>query len=107
LLRDQKVNMDKNIDLRIQRGISRGQPFSIQVDGKPVMAYPGETLAAAMLAAGSRMFRYSMLSGEPRGLFCGMGVYFDCLVIVNGRENVRACKTFAQPGDIVERQTHE
>jgi aerobic-type carbon monoxide dehydrogenase small subunit (CoxS/CutS family) len=96
-----------NNDLRIQRGISRGQPFEIQVNGQKVNAYPGETLAAAMLAAGVHMFHHTMLSGEPRGLFCGMGVCFDCMVTVNGRENVRACKTIAQPGDKVERQTYE
>ncbi len=100
-----KVTMDN--DLRIQRGISRGQSFTIQVNGKPVTAYPGETLAAALLAAGWRMFRHTSLSGEPRGLYCGMGVCFDCLVTVNGRENVRACKTLAQPGDKVERQINE
>lgn len=94
-------------DLRIQRGISRGEPFTILVNGQVVDAYPGETLATVMMAAGWRMFRHTPLSGEPRGVFCGMGVCFDCMVTVNGRENVRACKTFAQPGDIVERQTHE
>lgn len=91
-------------DLRIQRGVSRGQQFTILVNGKPVIAYPGETLAAVMLAAGWRMFRHTPLSGEPRGLFCGMGVCYDCLVTVNGRQNVRACVTYAQPGDEVERQ---
>lgn len=94
-------------DLRIQRGISRAQPFTIQVNGVPVDAYPGETLATVMMAAGWRMFRHTLLSGEPRGLFCGMGVCFDCMVSVNGRENVRACKTLAQPGDIVERPIDE
>jgi aerobic-type carbon monoxide dehydrogenase small subunit (CoxS/CutS family) len=101
-LTKEKVTMDN--DLRIKRGISRGQSFSIQVDGQTVNAYPGETLVAVMLASGQHMFRHTMLSGEPRGLFCGMGVCFDCLVTVNGRHNVRACQTFAQPGDIVERQ---
>jgi D-hydroxyproline dehydrogenase subunit gamma len=100
--KESKVNMEN--DLRIQRGIGRGQPFTIQVNGKPVTAYPGETLAAAMLAAGWRMFRHTALSGEPRGLFCGMGICYDCLVTVNGRANVRACATYAQPGDEVERQ---
>ena len=94
--------MDKN--LRIQKGISRGEPFYIQVDGKPVIAYPGETLTAAMLAAGWHVFRHTTLSGEPRGPFCGMGICFDCLVTVNGHPNVRSCATLAKPGYKVERQ---
>jgi predicted molibdopterin-dependent oxidoreductase YjgC len=91
-------------DLRIQGRVSRGQSFTIQVNGKPVTAYPGETLAAAMLAAGLRIFRHTAISSEPRGLFCGMGLCYDCLVTVNGHPNERACATFAQPGDEVERE---
>jgi len=91
-------------DLRIQKGIRRGLPFQIQVDGNVVSAYPGETIAAILLAEGWQAFRHTALSGEPRGLFCGMGLCFDCLVTLNGKQNVRACLTYAQPGDIVERQ---
>jgi aerobic-type carbon monoxide dehydrogenase small subunit (CoxS/CutS family) len=91
-------------DLRILHGISRGKPFVIQVNGKPVTAYPGETIATVLLAAGMPMFHHTVISGEPRGPFCGMGLCFDCLVTINGMPNVRACQTYAQPGDNVERQ---
>jgi hypothetical protein len=91
-------------DLRIQNRVSRGQPFHIQVNGNTVTAYPGETIAAVLLAEGWRMFRHTALSGEPRGPFCGMGLCFDCLVTVNGEPNVRACITYAQPGDKIERE---
>lgn len=92
-------------DLRICRGISRGQSFKIYLNGEPLTAYPGETIATVLLAAGIQLFRHSSLSGEPRGPFCGMGLCFDCLVTVNSQANVRACHTLAQPGDQVERQT--
>ena len=91
-------------NLRIQKGVNRGQPFEIQVNGKAVTAYPGETIATVLLAEGWQMFRHSALSGEPRGPFCGMGLCFDCLVTVNGKANVRACITHVQPDDKVERQ---
>lgn len=90
-------------DLRIHSGLSRGNPFQITVDGRPVDAYPGETIATVLIAAGLRPFRRTLLSGEPRALYCGMGICFDCLVTVNGRANVRACLTLAQPGDEVAR----
>jgi len=90
-------------DLRIQRGITRGEAFTIQVNGNPVTAYPGETIAAVLLANGWRIFRHTPLSGEGRGPVCGMGLCFDCMVTLNGQANVRACVTFAQPGDQVER----
>jgi aerobic-type carbon monoxide dehydrogenase small subunit (CoxS/CutS family) len=92
-----------NDDLRIQRGITRGEAFTIQVNGNPVTAYPGETIAAVLLANGWRIFRHTPLFGEGRGPFCGMGLCFDCMVTLNGQPNVRACVTFAQPGDQVER----
>jgi len=91
-------------DLRIKSGITRGQPFQIEIDGTRVIAYPGETLATVLLAAGLRVFRHTMLSGEARSVFCGMGVCYDCLVTLNGHQNIRACSTLAQPGDRVERQ---
>jgi aerobic-type carbon monoxide dehydrogenase small subunit (CoxS/CutS family) len=91
-------------DLRVQRGISRGQPFQIQLNGEPLAAYPGETIATVLFAAGIHGFRHTFMYGEPRGPFCGMGLCYDCLVTVNGEANVRACHTMAQPGDRVECQ---
>jgi len=43
-------------------------------------------------------------AGDPRGLFCGMGVCFDCLVIVDGVPGTRACVTWARDGMIISRQ---
>jgi hypothetical protein len=61
-------------------------------DGQELTAQEGQTIAAALLAAGRRAFRQTSRRGEPRGLFCGMGVCFDCLVCINGRPNLRACQ---------------
>lgn len=76
---------------------ARGAPFTMEVDGQPVTAYEGETVAAALLAAGYRTFRHTA-HGQPRGLFCGIGVCFDCLVTIDGRPHLRACQTLARPG---------
>jgi hypothetical protein len=43
-------------------------------------------------------------SGERRGVFCGIGVCFDCLLTVNGRPNQRACLVRAAPGDVIRTQ---
>ncbi|HEV7268638.1 MAG TPA: FAD-dependent oxidoreductase [Falsiroseomonas sp.] len=61
---------------------------------------PGQTVAAALTAAGIRDLRATrrMLDGEGRGMFCGMGVCQDCLVDVDGEPNTRACTTNAVPG---------
>jgi predicted molibdopterin-dependent oxidoreductase YjgC len=90
---------------RIQDNIQRGEAFTISVDEKTILAYPGETLATAMMANGMRVIRHTAIKGSPRGLYCGMGICYDCLITVNGRTNVRACQTIAQPDDIVESQS--
>jgi predicted molibdopterin-dependent oxidoreductase YjgC len=76
------------------------QLLNIEVDGESVSAFAGETVASALLALGRRTFRHTG-HGAPRGLFCGMGVCFDCLVTVDGVENVRACLTPVAEGMII------
>lgn len=76
-------------------------PFTVTVDGESAPAYPGETVAAVLLALGRRTFRHTA-HAAPRGLFCGMGVCYDCLVTVDGQPDVRACVTIVQPGMVIE-----
>jgi glycine/D-amino acid oxidase-like deaminating enzyme len=66
-------------------------------DGRPIEALEGETIGAALTAAGIVAFRHAA-SGAPRGLHCGMGACFDCIVTVNGRIGQRACMTKAADG---------
>jgi NADPH-dependent 2,4-dienoyl-CoA reductase/sulfur reductase-like enzyme len=75
----------------------------ITFDGVPVAGRQGETLAAALAAAGIRGFRRTR-SGAMRGLFCGMGVCQDCLVTVDGVPNQRACMTELRDGAEVRSQ---
>jgi hypothetical protein len=51
----------------------------------------GQTVGAALVRVGIRSWRTTRFSGRPRGLFCGIGVCFDCLITVDGVPNVRAC----------------
>src|SRR3984957_3040511 len=77
-----------------------GRPISIQFDRRPIPALEGETIAAALSAAGIVAFRRT-LSGAPRGLHCGMGACFDCVVSVDGRIGQRACMTKVADGMVV------
>lgn len=86
------------MSLRLDSNVERGRPVQIFVDGEMVEAYEGESLAAAMLASGRRVFRHTHPEGQPRGVFCGMGVCYECLVSVAGRERVRACVVPVQDG---------
>jgi predicted molibdopterin-dependent oxidoreductase YjgC len=70
-------------------------------DGQAVEALQGQSIAAALLAAGFRALRLTRTGGAPRGLFCGIGACFECLVDVNGAPALRACLEPARDGDRV------
>ena len=91
-------------ELRIGDPGLRGRLVRLTFDGESIDAYEGETIAAALLAAGHRVWRTTGGRGEPRGLFCNMGICFECLVQVDGRPNVRACQTPVADGMQVQRQ---
>ena len=83
--------------MRINADTQRGPAVTITVNGRPIQTYLGETVAGALLASGQRAWRRTA-QGEPRGLFCGMGICFDCTVTVDGIPNVRACLTPVSDG---------
>jgi D-hydroxyproline dehydrogenase subunit gamma len=89
--------------LPLKGGFERGPAVSLTLDGRPVTAYEGESVATLLLAEGHVATRFTR-SGEPRGVFCGMGVCFDCLVVVDGIPNTRACVTWVREGMAVARQ---
>lgn len=78
--------------------------LSITLDGTPVNGLAGQSIAGVLLASGTLGFRRTSASGQYRGVFCGIGVCFDCLVEVNGDRDVRACQRRATEGDIVKTQ---
>jgi predicted molibdopterin-dependent oxidoreductase YjgC len=84
-------------------GLERGAPLSLTLDGRPVTTYEGESVAGMLLAEGHVATRTTQ-GGEPRGVYCGMGVCFDCLVVVDGVPNTRACVTWVREGMVVSRQ---
>jgi len=74
---------------------------TITVNGARVEAR-ADALLGAVLHRADAVLRHTPQSGAPRGLFCGMGVCFDCLVTVDGRSGVRACVTRVHDGMRVE-----
>lgn len=79
--------------------------MNLHLDGRSVSGTPGQTIAGVLLGAGIRTWRTTRRDGRPRGLFCGIGVCYDCLVTVNGVADVRACQRAAVDGDAVETQS--
>ena len=70
----------------------------IKVDGAAVEAYEDEPIAAALVAAGIRVFRTTRKRSEPRRIFCAVGRCTDCVMTVDGKPNVRTCVTPVREG---------
>ena len=76
----------------------RGEKLRFFFNGQEMEAYSGETIAAALHAAGIRELAKSQNMHRPRGLFCAIGNCSSCLMEVDGQPNIRVCVTKVQPG---------
>ncbi len=73
-------------------------------DDTTISAVSGQSVGAALLAANQRYLRKTRFNKNKRGIFCGIGVCFDCLVVIDGITNQRACLIEAKPGMKVQTQ---
>jgi predicted molibdopterin-dependent oxidoreductase YjgC len=78
-------------------------PVPFRFDGVPMTAPRGSTVATGLITNGVTAFRTTRAGGRPRGIFCGIGWCFDCLVDVDEETSVRACVTPLAAGADVRR----
>lgn len=83
--------------------MENGQDIEFEYDGKLITTQKGHTIAEALLANGIKRFRATR-NNHSRGVYCNMGICYECRMIVNGVPNVRTCTTLATPGCKVETQ---
>lgn len=69
---------------------------TLTVNGARVSVPPGATVAVAVAMAGPPCRK--SVTGEPRGALCGMGICFECRVVINGRAHSRSCQVLCEPG---------
>ena len=77
---------------------------NITINGRPAQVPAGESVAAAVLANGLEYSRTTPVSHAPRAPFCLMGVCYECLMVIDGRPNQRACMTRVREGMCIENQ---
>jgi sarcosine oxidase subunit alpha len=87
---------------RITNNVARRSKITLAVNGAPVAAYPGESIATLLLAEGITTFNVTS-GGKPRGPYCNMGACFECQVKVAGPGSaayrwVRSCMHPVQAG---------
>ncbi|WP_198242860.1 (2Fe-2S)-binding protein [methane-oxidizing endosymbiont of Gigantopelta aegis] len=76
----------------------------IFINGQPARVQSGISVAAAVLGQNLRYTRSTPVSGAKRAPFCLMGVCYDCLMVIDGIPNQRACTTYVKDGMHIEIQ---
>jgi hypothetical protein len=69
---------------------------AVTVNGSPVVAPPGATVAVAVAIAGQAC--RTSVTGAPRGALCAMGICYECRVAINGKPHCRSCQILCEPG---------
>jgi predicted molibdopterin-dependent oxidoreductase YjgC len=80
---------------------SAAGPVTVTFGGRTLEARDGQSVAAALTAAGVRSWRTTRRGARPRGLFCGIGTCFDCLLTIDGRPAQRACLVPVRDGMVL------
>lgn len=96
--------MDRIVEHPILGKTEEGKKITFTYNGKEMEGIEGEPIAAALKAAGVMVHRYTKKKHEPRGIFCAIGRCTDCVMVVNGKPNVRTCITPLEEGMSVETQ---
>jgi sarcosine oxidase subunit alpha len=88
---------------RIDRtgAVDREGHLLFSFEGRPVRAFPGDTIGSALFASGQRVFSRSFKYHRPRGLLCCGGHCPNCMMTVDGAPNVRVCTVPVAGGERV------
>ena len=85
------------MNLRMDQSLVKDEPVVINVDGKAIVAFTGDTVAVALHTVGISTLRYGPRTGEPRGSFCLMGSCQECMVMIDHKRRL-ACETIVRAG---------
>ena len=80
-----------------------GVTLTFHFEDRAITAREGQSVAAALIAAGIRSWRIDE-SGHHKGALCCIGYCFECRCRIDGEADRRACLTEVQEGMRVERQ---
>ena len=78
------------------------EEVTFSFNGRDFQCESGQTIAAALIAADQRELRSTRFGSEPRSIFCGIGICYDCVVVVDGIANQRSCLVEVKSGMRVE-----
>lgn len=96
--------MDRIMEHPILGTTEIGRMVEFTCDGRRLEGVEGEPIAAALRVAGVMIHRYTARRREPRGVFCAIGRCTDCVMVVDGKPNIRTCITPLREGMVIETQ---
>jgi sarcosine oxidase, subunit alpha len=67
--------------------------ISFTFNGKQLLGIEGQPIAVALMANGIRAIRTCSVTGEPRGIYCGIGHCYECRATINQKQTIRTCLT--------------
>lgn len=76
--------------------------ITFSFNGQEFTCESGQSIAAALIAANNLELRTTRFGNQPRSIFCGIGICYDCVVVIDGVANQRSCLVIAKPGMKVE-----
>ncbi|MPY50458.1 (2Fe-2S)-binding protein [Streptomyces acidicola] len=82
------------------------ETVTVTIDGTRTQAWAGQSVTAALVAAGVWALRRNPVDGRLRGPFCGMGVCLECEVTIDGRPGSRSCTAHVTDGMDIRTATH-
>ncbi len=82
----------------------KGNKIQFTFDGQSMEGFEDEPIAIALRSNGVLIHRYTTRRNEPRGMFCAIGRCTDCIMVVDGKPNIRTCVEPLKEGMKVETQ---
>jgi predicted molibdopterin-dependent oxidoreductase YjgC len=82
----------------------KGNKIQFTFDGQSMEGFEDEPIAIALRSNGVLIHRYTTRRNEPRGMFCAIGRCTDCIMVVDGKPNIRTCVEPLKAGMKVETQ---
>ena len=82
--------------------VNRGKAIEVFINGEKIIAYEGELVSTVLQAEGISVFNHKHKTGKPSGIYCAMGVCYECLVSVDNVPNIRACQTLIRDRMVIQ-----
>jgi len=106
-----KLSLEGGADVRIKKhpilSFEDKKEIHFSFNGRDLVGYQGDTIAAALHAKGIMHYSNSIIHGRPRGFYCAIGNCGSCNMTVNGILNVKTCMTMLEEGMVVLSKTDE